>query len=86
MIADSRARLICAHLEQWGLGRFERPLLRLLDSGGRSGGAHVRALALKGMRRTAIGRRILISAAAIATAMTLGVAAVAVFAVQLIAS
>jgi hypothetical protein len=59
MAARWRARLIARHLDRWRLGWLEALLVPLLDTGGRSGHAHVRSLAYRGMRRTAIGRRIL---------------------------
>ena len=68
MISTSRARLIGAHLEHLGLGTLARLLTPFLDTRGRSGGAHVRSLALTPLRRTAIGRRILVTLAAIAVA------------------
>jgi hypothetical protein len=66
--ARARADLIAAHLERWGLGSLARLLTPLLDTRGRSGGAHVRSLALTSARRTAIGRRIMLGVAGIAFA------------------
>lgn len=59
MTARWRARLVARHLERWRLGWLERPVTLLLDTRGRSGGAHARSLVWMSMRRTAIGRRIL---------------------------
>jgi hypothetical protein len=67
-IATARAQLIGAHLERWGLGAVERLLSPLLDTRGRSRGAHVRSLAFTSLRRTALGRRILLGAAGLAAA------------------
>src|SRR5262245_22961420 len=68
MIAASRARLIVAHLERWGFGALARVLAPLLDTGGRSGGAHVRSLAWGTARRTPLGRRVLLAAGGLAAA------------------
>lgn len=59
MAARWRARLISRHLERWRLGWLESLVVPLLDTGGRRGSAHVRSLAYRSVRRTAIGRRIL---------------------------
>lgn len=74
IIATHRAQLIVAHLERWGLGTVARGLAPLLDTRGRSGAAHARWLALTSIRRTALGRRILISAAALAAVSLAGLA------------
>jgi hypothetical protein len=66
MIAAARAELIGAHLEQWGLGPLAHHVTPLLDTRGRDARAHVRSLALNSMRRTAIGRRILLVVAGVA--------------------
>ena len=72
MIATARAQLIGAHLERWGLGTADRALTPLLDTGGRSTGSHVRSLAFSTVRRTTIGRKILLGLAGItAGAVTL---------------
>ena len=68
MISTSRAQLIAAYLEQWGLGLLARLLLPFLDTRGRSTGSHARSLALSSVRRTAIGRRLLVAAAGIVVA------------------
>ena len=72
-----RAQLIGAHLERWGLRTVDRALTPLLDTGGRSPGSHVRSLAFTTVRRTAIGRKILVGLAGI-TAGAVAVVAVAV--------
>jgi hypothetical protein len=77
MIATSRAQLIGAHLERWGLATIARVLTPLLDTGGRGAGAHVRWLTWSSMRRTPLGRRILLGAAGITAA---SVACLALFA------
>jgi hypothetical protein len=77
MIAKSRARLITGHLEHHGLGRVAQLLEPVLDTGGRSVGAHARSLVWTPLRRTAIGRRIKFALAGAAAA---GVACVAVVA------
>jgi hypothetical protein len=66
MLSATRAQLVAAYLEQWGLGVLARILAPFLDTRGRSAGSHARSLALTSMRRTAIGRRMLLGAAAIA--------------------
>jgi hypothetical protein len=77
MIATGRARLIAARLERWGLGTIARLLAPLFDTGGRSGGAHLRSLALTSMRRTALGRHILLAAAVSLAGVALGAALLA---------
>lgn len=80
MAATWRARLITAHLQRWRLGQFETALMPLLDTGGRSAGAHARRLTWSSARRTAIGRRIitatLVAAGITATAMAVAAALV----------
>jgi hypothetical protein len=65
MISTSRARLVAAYLEQWGFGVLVQILMPFIDRRGRSAGSHARTLALTSMRRTAIGRTVLIAAAGI---------------------
>ena len=81
MVASSRAQLIGAHLERGRLGRLERVLGPLLDTRGRGAGAHVRSLAFASMRRTALGRRILLGAglAAGSIAVLVAIAGVATY-------
>jgi len=62
-IATARAQLIRAHLQRWRLGSVDAVIGPLLDTGGRSAAAHTRSLALTSMRRTPLGRRILLAAA-----------------------
>ena len=66
MVTRSRAELVGAHLERWGLGAVERHLTPLFDTRGRSGGARLRTLAFATMRRTPLGRKILLAGAGIA--------------------
>jgi hypothetical protein len=85
MIATARAQLIGAHLERWGLFTVDRTLTPLLDTGGRSPGSHVRSLAFTSVRRTAIGRRILLGAAGLTAGTVAIVAVVVALATHLIA-
>jgi hypothetical protein len=68
MIATSRARLVGAHLERWGRGTIAHRLIPLVGIRGLIAGAHVRSLVWTTMRRTPIGRRILLGAAGVAAA------------------
>lgn len=68
MAARWRVRLVHAQLERWRLGWLERLLLPLLDTRGRSGGAHVGRLAWGGMRRSPVGRALVIAASAVTLA------------------
>ena len=83
MVTRSRAELLGAHLERWGLGAVERRLTPLLDTRGRSGGAHLRMVAFATMRRTPLGRKILLACAGVAAAslvvLTAGIALAAHF-------
>ena len=85
MIATARAQLIGAHLERWGLATADRALTPLLDTGGRSTGSHVRSLAFTTVRRTAIGRKVLLGVAGITAATVAMVALAAALATHLIA-
>jgi hypothetical protein len=69
-IATARAQLIRAHLQRWRLGGVDAIIGPLLDTGGRSAAAHARSLALTSMRRTPLGRRILVAGATV-TALSL---------------
>jgi hypothetical protein len=84
-LTASRAELAGAHLERLGLGAVEPRLAPLLDTRGRSGGAHVRSLAFTSMRRTALGRRILLGAAGMAAACVAMLALAIALATHLIA-
>lgn len=84
-IAAARAELIGAHLERWGLEPADRVFTPLLDTGGLSAGAYARSLAFAGMRRTALGRRILLGAALVAVATMATVAAAVALATHVIA-
>ena len=64
---------IRAHLAHTRLGTFAP----LLDTHGRSPGGHARSLAVTTMRRTAIGRKVLVGAA-VAGAGTLAIVAAAI--------
>ena len=68
MIATSRARLVGAHLERWGLGTLAPRLIALLGTNGLTARGHVRSIVWTTMRRTPIGRRILLTAAGVAAA------------------
>ncbi|HEX4734950.1 MAG TPA: hypothetical protein VH247_11085 [Thermoleophilaceae bacterium] len=84
LAARWRVRLIGAHLERWRLGRFAPVLVPLLDTRGRSRVRHVRRLAWIPLRRTPIGRFILVALAA-TTAAALGcLMLVALLTVQLL--
>jgi hypothetical protein len=85
MIATARARLISAHLRLLGLRWVEALVAPFLDTGGRSPAAHVRSLALGSMRRTALGRRILIGAGVAAAGLLTLVCLGAALATHLIA-
>lgn len=85
MIVSARAQLIGAHIERWGFATVDRALTPLLDTGGRSTGAHLRWLAFTAVRRTALGRRILVGAAALTAAAVTMVALIVALATHLIA-
>ena len=85
MIATARAQLVGAHLERWGLATVDRVLTPLLDTAGRSPGSHVRWLAFTSVRRTAVGRRILLGAAGLTVAAVAILAIIAALAAHLIA-
>ena len=84
MIARHRAELVAAHLGRWGLGAVELGLTPLLDTRGRSGRAHLGTLAFATMRRTPLGRKILLAGAAIAAGSVVLLAAVIALATHLI--
>ena len=81
MVTRSRAELLGAHLERWGLGAVERRLTPLLDTRGRSGGAHLR---IATMRRTPLGRKILLAGAGVAAGSLVLLTAVIALATHLI--
>ncbi|TML04604.1 MAG: hypothetical protein E6G41_11570 [Actinobacteria bacterium] len=68
LAAAARSRLIAAHLQRLRLGRVEHMIAPLLDTRGRGPGADARSLVVASVRRTAIGRLLLISTAALAAA------------------
>ena len=84
MVAKHRAELVGAHLERWGLGAMERRLTPLLDTRGRSGRAHLGRLAFATMRRTPLGRKILLSGAVTAAGSVVLLAAAIALATHLI--
>jgi hypothetical protein len=84
MVTRSRAELVGAHLERWSLSAVERRLTPLLDTRGRSGGAHLRTLAFATMRRTPLGRKILLAGAGVAAGSLVLLAAVIALATHLI--
>jgi hypothetical protein len=84
MVATARAGLIGAHLQHHGLGNADRILTPLLDTRGRSTGAHTRTVALTSIRRTALGRRILRTAAALAAASLASLVLLAALATHLL--
>jgi hypothetical protein len=83
MVARWRARLICAHLERWGLGFVAVALAPLLHAFERPRAAHVRRLAVLVLWRTPLGRRALVAVAALVTAAVASVALLAVLGSQL---
>jgi hypothetical protein len=82
--SSARAQLIGAHVERWGLPAVDRRLTPLLDTGGRSAGAHARSLAFGSLRRTALGRRLLIAATGLAAAAVVAGAAVVALAIHFV--
>ena len=68
LAARWRVRLVRAHLERWHLGKAESLLAPVLDTRHRTGAGHVRWLAWRGMRRTAIGRGMLMVATTVTVA------------------
>ena len=85
MIATARAQLIGAHLERVGLATVDRAVTPLLNTAGRSPGSHLRSLAFATVRRTAIGRKIILGLAGITAGAVAIVAVVAALATHLIA-
>ena len=83
-ITTARTQLIGAHLERTRLGAFAAHVTPLLDTRGRSAGGHARSLAFTTMRRTPIGRKLLIGAAAGNAGMIAIIAVAAVVATQLL--
>src|SRR3954469_25857278 len=59
LAARWRVRLMRAHLERAHLARAEPMIAPLLDTGRRTGAGHLRWLAWRGMKRTALGRGLL---------------------------
>jgi hypothetical protein len=81
MASRWRGRLVRAHLERWRLGGLGPLLIPIFDTRGRRGTRHVRRLAWTPVRRSAIGRSILVAF----TAITLASAAVFVMALAIAA-
>ena len=79
MVSAWRSRLIAAHLERWRLGFLEHLLTPVFDTRGRAIGRYAGWLTWRLIRRTAVGRLILLVAAGMA-ALALGVFAVGVVA------
>jgi hypothetical protein len=75
LAARWRVRLTRAHLERLRLARAEPVVAPLLDTRQRSGVGHVRWLAWRTMRRSVVGRMVLMTAAGM---LTVGLASVAV--------
>ena len=63
---------------------MERRLTPLLDTRGRSGGAHLRVLAFATMRRTPLGRKVLLAGAGVAAGFVVLLAAAIALATQFI--
>jgi hypothetical protein len=84
LAARWRGRLIGAYLERWRLGRFAPALVPLLDTRGRGTVRHVRRLAWIPLRRTPIGRFIVVALAATTAAAVACLMLVAVVTVQLL--
>lgn len=82
LAARWRGRLAGAYLDRVGLSGLARFVTPLVDTGGRRRGAHVRSLALSGMRRSSIGRKLLFAASATAILAVASVALVAALAIQ----
>jgi hypothetical protein len=85
LAARWRGRLVAAHLERWGLGRFQSVLVPLLDTGGRGRVRHARRLAWIPLRRTFIGRVVLVTAMAAAATAVACFALVVVLTLQVLA-
>jgi hypothetical protein len=84
LAARWRGRLAGAYLERVGLRSLARFVAPLVDTGGRRRSTLVGSLALAGLRRTTIGRK-LIFAATVATVLAVaGVAMVAALAIQIV--
>jgi hypothetical protein len=79
-MAAGRAQLIGAHLENTPLGAFTPRVVPLLGTTGRS----ARALAFASVRRTAIGRKLLLGATVAGAGMLAVIAAGTVVATQLL--
>ena len=78
-----RARLVAAHLERWRLRRLGTALAPLLDTRGRRATRHAGRLAYVSMRRSRIGRRLLLATGAMAAASLLCLVAAVLMVAQL---
>ena len=77
--STARARLVGAHLENARLDAFAPGVTEMLDTGGRSG-RHLRWLAYIVLRRTPIGRTLMLAAGGIAVAAVAAVTVTALLA------
>lgn len=68
LAARWRVRLVRAHLERLHLGKAEAVVAPLLNTRHRTGAAHLRLLAWRAMRRTTLGRGILMIATTVTVA------------------
>ena len=84
MVTRSRAELVGAHPERWGPGAVAWHLTPLLDARRRSGGAHLGTLAFAAMRRTRLGRKVLLAGAGLAAGALVPLAAVIALVTQFI--
>jgi hypothetical protein len=74
-----------AHLERVHLSKAERVLAPLLDTGRRSGAGHIRWLAWRTMRKSVVGRMVLMSATAALTVGLMSIAVVGAIAIHAVA-
>jgi hypothetical protein len=84
LAARWRGRLAGAYLDRVGLGSLERFVAPLFDTGGRRRSTHVGSLALAGLRRTSIGRKLIFAATMATLVAVAGVAMVAALAIQVV--
>lgn len=83
LAARWRGRLIAAHLQRWRLGRFEAMLAPLLDTRGRSVPRHAGRIAWRSVKRTPVGRALVIATTAFAVAGVMSMALLTLLLVQL---
>jgi hypothetical protein len=84
LAARWRGRLAGAYLDRVGLGSLARFVAPVVDTGGRRRSSHVGALALAGLRRSAIGRKLIFAASVATLLAVVSVAFVAALAIQLV--